>query len=168
MFNHDQDPVSSLEARLRSWVPAPGRLDRDRMLFEAGRAQVHGSIQAGTRARMWKFATAAAVLLASGMGLAWHNERSQRRDLELTLASPAPPSPAPIGSTPELVAEHQQNQVAVDPMSYLALVRQVKRQEDAVVLEPRRAAPAVPRVRAADLPQSAPLHPRDWDRVISL
>ena len=110
MFNPDQDPVSSLEERLRSWVPSAGGLDRDRMLFEAGRAAAQRPIaSAGTSTRLWKLATAAAVLLASGLGLAWHNERSQRRALELTFARPAPPPPAPlVTSTPELIAERRE------------------------------------------------------------
>ena len=112
MFNPDQDHLSSLEERLRSWVPSPGGLDRDRMLFEAGRAEVQGPIQAGTSARLWKYATAAAVLLASGLGMAWHNERSQRRALELTFARLAPPPPAPFVSTPELITERQEKEAA--------------------------------------------------------
>jgi hypothetical protein len=169
MFNPDQDHLSSLEKRLRSWVPSAGSLDRDRMLFEAGRAEVQGPIQAGTSARLWKYATAAAVLLASGLGMAWHTERSQRRALELTFARLAPPPPAPLVATPELIAERQEKERAVDPTSYLALVRQVNRLEDATDLEPHRTAPGtVPSVRAADPPRAAPLRPRDWDRVISL
>ena len=81
MFNPDQDHLSSLEERLRSWVPSAGGLDRDRMLFEAGRAGAQGPIQAVGSASSWRYATAAAVLLASGLGLAWYNERSQRRAL---------------------------------------------------------------------------------------
>jgi len=168
MFNPDQDHLSSLEERLRSWVPSPGGLDRDRMLFEAGRAEVQGTIEAGTRANLWKFATAAAVLLASGLGMAWHNERSQRRALELTFARLAPPPPAPLVATPELIAERQEKEAAIDPTSYLALVQQLKHL-DATNLEPQRTAPGtVQRVRAADPPRAAPLRPRDWDRVITL
>jgi hypothetical protein len=169
MFNPDQDHLSSLEERLRSWVPSPGGLDRDRLLFEAGRAEVQGPVQAGTSARLWKYATAAAVLLAAGLGTAWHHERSQRRALELTYAKPTPPLSATSGSTPELITEGQEKEAAVDPTSYLALVRQLKRLEDPVNLEPHRTAPGtVPRVRAADPPQSVPLRPHDFDRLISL
>ena len=120
MFNPDEDELSSLEARLRSWVPSPGSLDHDRMLFEAGRAEVQRPIQAGTRANLWKFATAAAVLLASGLGMAWHNERSQRRALELTIARLAAPPSVPLTPTPELIAKRQEKEPAVDPTSYLA------------------------------------------------
>ena len=169
MFNPDEDQLSSLEERLRSWVPSAGGLDRDRMLFEAGRAEVQGPIQAGTRANLWKFATAAAVLLASGLGMAWHNERSQRRALELTFARLAAPPSVPLTPTPQLITERQEKEPAVDPTSYLALVRQLKRLEDATNLEPQRTAPGtVQRVRAADPPQTTPLRPRDWDRVITL
>jgi len=139
MFNPDQDPLSSLEERLRSWVPAAGGLDRDRMLFEAGRADVQGTVPAGTVARLWRYATAAAVMLASGLGMAWQNERSQRRVLELSSARLAPP--APLLSTPELITERQEKAAPVDPMSYLGLVRQVKCLEDAASLEPHLAPP---------------------------
>jgi hypothetical protein len=169
MFNPDEDQLSSLEERLRSWVPSPDRLDRDRMLFEAGRAEARGPIQAGTRANLWKFATAAAVLLASGLGMAWHNERSQRRALELTFARLAPPPPAALVSTPELMTERPEKEADVYPSSYLALVRQFKRLKDEASLEPHRTAPeTVQKVRVADPPHTAPLRPRDWDRVISL
>ncbi len=168
MRDSDEEHLSSLEERLRSWVPSPGGLDRDRMLFEAGRAEVLGSIQARSHARLWRFATAAAVLLASALGLVWHNEHSQRRALELTIARLAP-SPAPFVATPELIAERPEKEAAVDPSSYLALVRLVNLTEDAADLEPHRTAPGtVPSVRAADSPHTSPLRPRDWDRVISL
>jgi len=167
MFNPDEDQLSSLEERLRSWVPSACGLDRDRMLFEAGRAEVLGSIPARSHARLWKLATAAAILLASGLGMAWQNERSQRRALELTFARLAPP--AALDSQPELMTERQEKEAAIDPTSYLALVRQVNRLEDSADLEPHRTAPGTfPSVRSADPPQTAPLRPRDWDRVLSL
>jgi len=169
MFNPDEDHLSPLEERLRSWVPSADGLDRDRMLFEAGRAEVQGPIQAGSSAALWKYATAAAVLLASGLGMAWHHERSQRRTLELTIARLASPPPAPYVASPELMTKFQEKEAAIDPTSYLALVRRVNLLEDAVDREPHRTAPgAVPSVRAADQPGAAPLRPRDWDRVISL
>ncbi len=168
MLNFDEEHLSSLEERLRSWVPSPGGLDRDRMLFEAGRAEVLGSIQARSHARLWRFATAAAVLLASALGMVWHNEHSQRRALELTIARLAP-SPAPFVATPELIAERQENETAIDPSSYLALIRQVNRPGAAANLEPDPMARGIaPSVRDADSTQIAPLRARDWDRVISL
>ncbi len=169
MFNPDEDQLSSLEERLRSWVPSACGLDRDRMLFEAGRAEVLAAMPAATWANLWKFATAAAVLLASGLGMAWHNEWSQRRALELTFAKLAPPVPAPLVATPELMTQRREEQAAVDPTSYLALVRRVNLLEDGADLEPQRTAPGtVPSVRTADPPRAAPLRPRDWDRVMSL
>jgi len=168
MFNPDQDHLSPLEERLRSWEPSAGGLDRDRMLFEAGRAESLGSIQARSHARLWRFATAATLVLASGLGMAWHQERSQRRGLELTIARLAP-SPALLDATPELMTERQENETAIDPSSYLALVRQVNRPEDAAALDSHRNPPGSdPSVLADDPPGAAPLRPRDWDRVISL
>jgi hypothetical protein len=169
MFNPDQDRLSAFEERLRSWQPSPGGLDRDRMLFEAGRAEAQGSTRTGASPRLWRFATAAAVLLTSGLGWAWQNERSQRRALELTVARLAPPHAAPLDPASELMAERQEKNSGVDPTSYLALVRQVKRLEPGAFLEPSRDEPrTVQKIRASNPSRTAPLRPRDFDRVIEL
>jgi hypothetical protein len=168
MFNPDKDRVTSLEDRLRQWVPDAAGLDRDRMLFEAGRAQALGSIRAESRARLWKLAAAAAVVLAVGSGFAWHNERNQRLALELALAGAPVTLPATVRSAPELMTEHPKREVA-DPSSYLVLVRQVTNQEDCAEPLPHATTPkAVANPRFADLPATTPLRPRDLNRVISL
>ncbi len=158
MFHPDQDPLSPLEERLQSWVPSLGGLDRDRVLFEAGRAQARGPFQARTGTRLWKWATAAALLLASAFGMGWHHERSQRRSLELTFARLA--APAVVESRPELITQRREERPAVDPSSYLALVRQVNRLDDAADLEPdsepRRASS-----QEVDQPTRLDLHPCD-------
>ena len=62
-FNHQDDLIQhELEQPLRALEPLPGGLNRDRMLFEAGRA----SAQAGARAR---FVILAAATLAVSIGL---------------------------------------------------------------------------------------------------
>jgi hypothetical protein len=161
MFNSDQDHMSSLEERLRAWVPDSGGLDRDRMLFEAARA--------GGSPRSWKYATAAAVLLAAGLAFGWHHERRQRRALELAFAKVGPPSLVTAVSSQERIAEGPVTAIAIDPTSYLALIRQVKSLEDGASLKPQQLAPdVVTKVRSADLSQPSPLRPHDFDRVISL
>jgi hypothetical protein len=167
MFNSDEDPLSTLEARLRSWVPSPCGLNRDRMFFEAGRAGAQGPIQAVGSASSWRYATAAAVLLASGLGLAWLNERGQRRAPEPTSVKAAPPSA--LVPVPNRMTDRQESEAYVDPSSYLSLVRQVNRLEDVAGFDPHATATGgVPSVRAGDSPRTAPLRPRDWDRVTAL
>ena len=62
-FDHEND-LTDLERRLAAWRPAPGSLDRDRMLFEAGRA----GVQIVDRTRFWRLATAASTLVAVTLG----------------------------------------------------------------------------------------------------
>ena len=47
--------LSEFERRLAAWRPAVGGLDRDRMLYEAGRA----AARADGRVQSWRLATAA-------------------------------------------------------------------------------------------------------------
>ncbi len=160
MFNPDQDQLSSLEERLRLWVPSAGGLDRERMLFEAGRAD--------GRARLWKLATAASILLASGLGVGWIHERGQRRAPEPENSRTLPPAASSV-STPEIVTQHREPETVIDPSSYLGLIRQLKRLEGAADFEPHRAAPhSASKVHSAVLPSTTPLRPYDFDRVISL
>lgn len=70
-----------LEQPLTALEPLPGALNRDRMLFEAGRA----SAQAGARARFLMLA-AATVAVSIGLGLSLFSERSGRHALELAIA----------------------------------------------------------------------------------
>src|SRR5689334_5344994 len=112
MFNSDQDRVSDLELRLRSWVPSAEGLDRDRMLFEAGQAAAGAAARAGGMSRWWKFAAGAAAVLAMGLGLAWHSERRQRLALQLAIARSTQPAPAPLASTSVLMAENHERAVA--------------------------------------------------------
>jgi hypothetical protein len=88
----DRDPIgpdlTALERRLSAWRPCAGGLDRDRMLFDAGRA----SASAG--GRPWRLATAALLLATAGLGglLAQQRatlarERSHRLELETALAA---------------------------------------------------------------------------------
>jgi hypothetical protein len=103
------DELNEIERRLTLLRPSSGGLDRDRMLFEAGRA----SARAETRGRAWAVAVAASMVVAIGLGVGLVRERSLRHDLERALATrtpearPAPPIP------PREIA----------PDSYLALTR---------------------------------------------
>ena len=81
-FNHQDGVIEhELERPLTALEPLPGALNRDRMLFEAGRA----SAKAGARARFLTLA-AATVAVSIGLGLSLFSERSGRRALELAIA----------------------------------------------------------------------------------
>lgn len=110
-----RDDLTDLEHRLAALRPSNGGLDRDRMLFDAGRA----SARAEGRARAWAFA-AASTVVAVGLGFGLARERSRALDLERALVAAREPTPAPkatelpTGAAPAVEAA---------PDSYLALSR---------------------------------------------
>jgi hypothetical protein len=168
MFPLEQHHLNELEARLRQWAPNLGGLDRDRMLFEAGRAEALGGSRPGPKVWLWMPAAAAAVVLALGMGLAWRHERTQRRNLELALASVGSPSQSIIEYPLEAITKLPEKHTP-DPSSYLVLVRKVKLLEDPVDQEPVQTAPdRNPPGPVSDPHSLPPLRPHDLDRVISL
>lgn len=66
MSSEAPDPqLTALEAALTQLRPSPGALARDQLLFRAGQASVR------QHRWLWPCATAASLLLASGLGLAW-------------------------------------------------------------------------------------------------
>src|SRR5262249_5023003 len=82
------DPeLSALEQRLAAWRPASGALDRDQMLYDAGRAAAH----AENRLQSWRLATAALLVISIGLGGLSVYQRSLRlldRDLLAQEQSP--------------------------------------------------------------------------------
>lgn len=118
---HSDDAMNALGQRLRGWQPASAGLDRDRLLYDAGRA----AAQAERTLGRWHLSTAALTLLALGLGMAWVRERGANHALgkALAQAEAARKSGAPWeraipagGSAPMLVTSGP-----VDPSSYLAL-----------------------------------------------
>ena len=99
------EDLSGIEHALGALKPAPARLDRDALLFEAGRAAGRAeSRQAGLR-----LVCAALVFVSLGLsGLAWTQHR-ELRDLVALVPSPevSPPAEVIVGRP--------------DPSSYLAL-----------------------------------------------
>jgi hypothetical protein len=116
MNTPEQDPTR-FERRLASWLPAATALDRDRMLFEAGRA----SARAEARGKVWPFAALGLALLLVGLGGLFARERSQRIGLETLLAA-HPPAQAPVlAATPPRVALPNPIVEWPDPSSYFVL-----------------------------------------------
>jgi hypothetical protein len=169
MLEPDQDEMKALEERLGSWVPSLGNVDRERMLFEAGRASSLGSTRIENGSRFWKLSTAAAVLLAAALAFAWKQERGRIQALEqVILAQDGRPGGQPkIEPEPEPVPENRD--LPVDPGSYLGLVRQLKIQSmDGGPIDFPTAPASSSSGPTPPVPNPRPLRPRDLDRVIAL
>ncbi|SIO60484.1 hypothetical protein SAMN05444166_6409 [Singulisphaera sp. GP187] len=157
----DRDPLvdrNAFEQRLGQWRPAAGGLDRDRMLFEAGRAS------AGD-ASLRRFAVgsiAGLLVVALGLGGLLVHERSQRRFVEAELAAVRHPVNVdrPTSPAPTVV-------VAADPNSYLVLTRRmIDSAPDEFPFTASLPAPAQPSL--PDEPPLTPLRARQLGRVIEL
>jgi hypothetical protein len=167
-IDHD---LTAMEQRLAAWRPAAGALDRDRMLYDAGRA----AAMAESRVRSWRLAPAALVLVAGTLGgLLMHErallalERSQRQSLEATLAArpgtlePTSTALGPVDSSP---AE------PLAPTSYFALTSRLAGSAgDLSSLDvPIEAEPHRPVLGpSAPFPHPGPLRPRDVRRILDL
>jgi hypothetical protein len=95
MSESTTDPkLAALEKSLASLAPAPGRIDRDQLLFRAGQASMRG------RAWFWPSATALVALVAVGLGMALAvrpESRVVERVVYVFAESPAPrPSSNPV------------------------------------------------------------------------
>jgi DNA-binding transcriptional LysR family regulator len=120
-----------MESRLLGWRPSAGGLDRDRMLFDAGRASARSSGRVGP----WHSATVLLALLSTGLGLALLDATADRRDLrQALLARQIPvepiPDPGPIPTAPDVAPEPTPpgpiaDPRPPDPSSYLALTRRL-------------------------------------------
>jgi hypothetical protein len=175
--NHGlEDDLKALEHRLAAWRPSAVGLDRDRMLYDSGRASVRGEGQI----RSWRMATAALLLLTVAMGgLLLHQrsllvrerallalERSQRHATETALVArpgaPEPslpvPSPTSAGTTIE----------PLSPSSYFVLTARLARDvrdgsSPDLEIEPR------PPIEPSEIsPQPGMLRPRDIPRILDL
>jgi hypothetical protein len=164
----DRDPeidLSAVERRLAAWRPAAGGLDRDRMLYEAGRA----AAKADGRVQSWRLATAALVLLTVGLGGLLAHERVQRRALETSITRAGRINPTqPAGEIASLTSNETP---AIEPSSYFALTLRLSRgnpdiSSPDVDFEPKPHRPATGPLQV--LPQRQPLQPRDLQRVLDL
>jgi len=147
----NRDPAD-LERRLARLRPAAGGLDRDRMLYEAGRA----AARADSRTRLASAAAMAMAIGCVGLGGLLARERGHRLDLERALADTRPrePDPGRLAPSPPVPAARP------GPDSYLALTRRalVAGLDDPPgPVEPRRFGSPIPpepplRVRGAAAP----------------
>jgi hypothetical protein len=171
-----ENDLRALEHRLAAWRPAPGALDRDRMLYDAGRS----AARAESRIHSWRLATVALLLLFVGSGVLLlrqrhllareqtllARERSQRLALETALAA----------RTPAFSAERSQRLDEPTPIgrfapsSYYALALQTR--GFAEPYGPDSGTPPAERRREPGFsnkrPSAVPLRPRDIGRIIDL
>ena len=100
-----ENDLTDLEFRLRQWQPSALGLDRDRMLFEAGRAAARAEIWG----RVPLGSIAALAVTVVGLGVLFARERGERQALEVQVVQqstvptiePRPgPVPAPIVERP--------------------------------------------------------------------
>ncbi len=104
MHTEDDKNLSGLESKLAALAPPPSRLDRDQLMFQAGRQQIHGG-------RLWPAVSAflgAATLALLVMVL--HRPTPEMME-RVVYVSPAPkaaalprPKPAPDPVQPSLAA----------------------------------------------------------------
>ena len=149
---HDIAPdLSRTERRIAAWRPSAVAIDRDRMLYEAGRASARAA------ARPWQFATAATLLLAVGLG-GWAVRERSRLANELAARSTITLPP----SMPELIEPP-------DPNSYRALsALPPEGWEMASAIENDLASKS-PHPDTAERPtHPTPLRPQDILRVLDL
>ena len=149
--------LNALADRLRGWQPSSGGLDRDRLIFEAGRAAGLAEARTVYRKRFWPMAmaTAASLLLAVGLFLTREAEPSgrQERNEMAKISQQSQPLPETVPITP------------VDPNSYLALARQIADGSlDQGPTEPTRSGVDHP----SPIDRPTPLRARDLDRLLNL
>jgi hypothetical protein len=166
--------LTALERRLSAWRPSAGSLDRDRMLYDAGRSAAAG-------ARPWRLMAAPLFLATLGLtALLAHEhsslgreralvaqERAQRRQLETALAARTeasqPTSPSPV-----------QQDAPIEPpapSSYLALTARLTADVDDpaprhIIDDPERRSPVPAPERGPARP--SPFRPHDLRRVLDL
>lgn len=160
--------LTEVERRLAAWRPATGALNRDRLLYDAGRAAARADGQSGS----WRPATVALALVAALLGGLLANERSRCLKLETSLASASGTRPPQRRGEIELPAAGTAPAIEpFAPSSYFALSQQFSRRIAGTSapdgeFEPEHHRPAGGRLDL--LPQERPLQPRDQHRLLDL
>jgi hypothetical protein len=168
----DEDDLIRLEQRLGDWSPSLGGLDRDRFLYEAGRADL-----AARDRRLFKALLAASIALALaavGSGAAWRLEHDRNGRLEAELAQGrqeirrllaiqdrvAPPSHLAFQEPTDTPGPE-----TPDPFSYLALSRRIA---GGRIDFDRPERPAASNGDRPSRPHPAPLRVGDRDQLLDL
>ena len=160
-FTHDADDLLKSLGELRPLAP---KLNRDRMLFEAGRASK-------PKSRVGKILPAVTIALALGLiqresQVVW--ERGQRQRLEATIAAlEHPAKPTPTAVEPERIVMTIARELP--PSSYAALSLRLRSGDSDDAWMDMASNPPVlqPRIKTTE-PQSSPLRAIDSRRPISL
>lgn len=107
--NDHSAPLNATERALASFTPAAPAIDRDRLMFLAGRASVEGvgagpGLPAARRRAAWLWPAATAVLAATSLSLAlmlaWRSPSPVIVYRDRTLPPPAVPLPQPSEPAP--------------------------------------------------------------------
>ena len=159
-----ENDLTPLERRLTAWQPAAGGLNRDHVLYSAGRA----SALAEARARLWKLATAASLLAAATLGTLLARERSQRTALEgpTTIQTNRPTSELLVVSSHQLALIETPG-----PNSYLVLSsRLAAKGPDPSLFDAGldTDTPKHPSASIKSSPSFEPLRPRDLEQALEL
>lgn len=144
----NDDPLErAIADRLRGWSPSTSGLDRDRLLFEAGRASAVGR----SRRMLGAWAVAASGLIALGWG--WAREYERRQSAERSLAEvrrdwlQSLPRPQPRAIDPPRLLANR-GRPPLEPFSYAVLTQRLN--DSGELAEPTIA--------------DAPSRPNDHDR----
>jgi hypothetical protein len=138
------------------------------MLFEAGRATATDALLRRMNRGLWQIAAAAAVIVACGLGLAWHAERAGRRQLELALLEANQRSNETSATSDSPLPDRQETQRWLDSSSYIVLVHRLVPRGDADQIARSPATEPSPPRSSVPAAIQGTLSPRDLKRLIPL
>jgi hypothetical protein len=159
--DYDDNP-SGLERRLASWLPAATALDRDRMLFEAGRA----SALAEGGGKAWPSAVVALALLLAGLGSLFARERSRRVALETVLAARLTAQAPVLAAAPPQATLPVPSTERPGPSSYFVLTSRLTSGD--LDFPPVSRNPSATDPPGETTPRPPTLRPRGYERMLDL
>ena len=149
--------LKNFAERLVGWQPTAGNLDRDRLLYEAGREAGLAEARAMFRRRFWPMTAVAASLLALSVGLLITRAPDREQPTSRVDVVKGPRPDRAIGDETPIAP--------ADPNSYLALSRRIGAGSlDSIPTDRARtgSAPSNP------VDSLTPLRTRDLDRLLNL
>lgn len=149
--------LKGLAERLSGWQPSAGNLDRDRLLYEAGREAGLAEARAIFRRRFWPMSAIAASLLILSLGLIATRSPDRKQPVKHVEMVKAPVA--------DRTTDDEAPIAPADPNSYLALSRRIGAGSlDSVPTDRARtrSAPSNP------VDSLTPLRTRDLDRLLNL